>query len=216
MKIYQVTSPPQTMSSLSFFPNPSSETREIRETRKSGVASRVTGGARMPPLFLASARRSRTRSLHTLNLKKKRVQLIDPNRPPSPPPLHTLSHFTPQLPISWNRDLLYLSSESSGFLYLFCSVLFCSKTHASEGLEALKHTYAHRSTENHKYFGKSKFVKNIRFLKKLNVVHLQKKVTPNPEDQTISFNCLGFTYGSRSTKRLRKYHIGAAWQCTML
>ena len=38
------------------------------------------------------------------------------------------------------------------------------------------------ASENHKYFGKSKFVKNIRFLKKLNVVHLQKKVTPNPED----------------------------------
>ena len=135
MKIYQVTSPPQTMSSLSFFPNPSSETRETR------VALRMTEGARMPPLFLASARRLRTRSLHTLNLKKKRVQLIDPNRPP-----RSFSFtFYPPIPISWNRDLLYLSSKSSGFLYLFCFVLFGSKTRASQGLEALKHTYAHRS-----------------------------------------------------------------------
>ena len=27
---------------------------------------------------------------------------------------------------------------------------------------------------------------------------------------------VGFTYGSRSTKRLRKYYVSAAWQCTML
>ena len=32
----------------------------------------------------------------------------------------------------------------------------------------------------------------------------------------VIFNCLGFTYGSRSAKRLRKYHVSAAWQCTML
>ena len=62
-----------------------------------------------------------------INLKKKRVLLIQPNRPlPSP---HAFTPYPPAIPISWNRDLLYLSSESSGFLYLFCSVLFCSKTH---------------------------------------------------------------------------------------
>ena len=27
---------------------------------------------------------------------------------------------------------------------------------------------------------------------------------------------VGFAYGSRSTKRLRKYHVSAAWQGTML
>ena len=65
----------------------------------------------------------------TKSEEKESLRLIDPIAPP--PSLSKHSHILPPppphpIPISWNRDLLYLSPESSGFLYLFCS-----KTHAS-------------------------------------------------------------------------------------
>ena len=59
----------------------------------------------------------------TKSEEKESLRLIDPIVPLPPP--NTLTFYSP-IPISWNRDLLYLSSESPGFLYLFCS-----KTHAS-------------------------------------------------------------------------------------
>ena len=52
----------------------------------------------MPPLFLAFARRLRTRSLHSLNLKERESTDNRPNRPhPPPPPPNTLT-FYPQFP----------------------------------------------------------------------------------------------------------------------
>ena len=129
-----------------FFPNPSSEKRETR------VTLRVTKGTRMPPSSLASARRFRARLLHSLNLKKKRVQLIHPNRPlPSP---HTFTPYPPPPPLHSHFMEQRLSIFIVRIFRLFVIVLFCFALfkNTSQGLETLKHTYAHQSltSKHHK------------------------------------------------------------------